>query len=391
LQALVLDSATPVKVPLLNPDKALHCSPSSGPTFGDKEGIHVADLAHISMNSYFQKNSEQLPGTGSQNFRAADVEVFRVMPSDVDRFSLVVPLRNFNQVFELKPDMEGPLMHLCDRYLQDDASFWVEGVREMFADDSTIFPAWSSNSGAVCTMCETPPLLFVKRFGGEQGVISQLTDTFKQQEVKAQIREVVFGVAKRFNSEVASEEWSKTISGTTDGCVVDVVKTDKVTALTNQTVQIFLRYNTEMLENVFQRVDALVGQATLIENCASDRHEIMKKIMELERARDGIMELLCDHAEKREDSELIDLVCTVGTCVVVTKLFRKYGFQNIPRGSVGEVIRIDTAGDPWFHFDNTSVFSRSSTYLCKHQIVGHVCVLTTAKGDRRDDITILEL
>ena len=167
-------------MPQLNPDKALHCSPSNGPTFGDGEGIHVADLANSNTNSYFNTNLEQLPGTESRKFKAQEIEVFRVVPSDVDRFSLVVPLRNFNQIFQLKPDMEGPLMRLCDRYLQDDASFWVEGVQEMFPDDDTIFPVWSScSSYAVATILKAPPLLFVKRFGGEQGVISKLTEIFK--------------------------------------------------------------------------------------------------------------------------------------------------------------------------------------------------------------------
>ena len=374
-------------MPQLNPDKALHCSPSNGPTFGDGEGIHVADLANSNTNSYFNTNLEQLPGTESRKFKAQEIEVFRVVPSDVDRFSLVVPLRNFNQIFELKPDMEGPLMRLCDRYLQDDASFWVEGVQEMFPDDDTIFPVWSSSSKEVQNICETPPLLLVKRFGGEQGVVSKLTDTFKQQEVKTQIREAVSGFAKHFNSEVASAEWPKTITGTTDGCVVDVVKTDRVTALTNQIAQSFLRYNTELLEDVFQRVDALVGQATLIENCANDRLEIMKRITQLERAQDGILELLCEHAEKKEDLELIALVCTVGTCVVVTKGISRNHTTNvydISKGSVGTVISIDNDGDPRFKFDNKPPWP--FPWVKKREIVGHVCVLTTENSS--DSITM---
>jgi len=103
----------------------------------------------------------------------------------------------------------------------------------------------------------------------------------------------------------------------------------------------------------------------------------MKRITQLQRAQDGILELLCEHAEKKEDLELIALVCTVGTCVVVTKgIIRKHTTNDygISKGSVGTVTSIDEEGDPWFKFDAEN----KRSWFNKDEIVGHVCMLTTA-------------
>lgn len=261
----------------------------------------------------------------------------------VNPFSRTAPLRNCNQVFQLKPDMEGPLMRLCDNYLQNDTSFWVKGVQELFPKDVAKPPEeWSSSEAT--KFCQNPPLRLAERFGGEQGVVAQLTDTVKQKQVGKQIREAVSGFARRFSSEIASAEaWPKTL--TPNGVVVEVVKADRVDALTNNIALSFLRFNTEMLEDMYQRVDILVEQANLIENCASERHGIMEKIAQIERAQDGIIELLCEHTKERQELEIIGLVRRVGTCVVVTETYR-----HIPRGTVCRVKSLESNGYPVMDF-----------------------------------------
>jgi len=378
-------NGSPFKMALLNPNKALHCSPADGPTFGAGKQIHIAADANTNTESSTNITPDQLPLgvtpgvniTGSLNFRAEEVEVFEVVRSDDNPFSLAVRPGSFNQVFKLAPDMNGPIMRLCDRYLQHDTSFWVEGVKKLFPKDITESPEWSS-PGAVDIFLRNPPLLLVKRFGGEQGVIAKLTDkdeAFRQQVVHTKIREAVSGFAKRFNSEVASiDAWPKTL--TRDGVVVDVVKTDRVTLLTNEIVLSFLRYNTDMLEGLHQRVDALVREATLIENCASNRQDILQKIVQLERARDGIIELLCEHAQDKEESKHADLGCRVGTCCVVTKTIPKSStpsaqYAEISRGSVVTVYRVGSGGELFLRYG-----SPAREGLAAKNQVGSLHVLT---------------
>jgi len=332
----------PVKMTLSTPDEALSCSPEDGPTFGVGKDIHVyGNTNRVSTNIQL----DQLPPgvtlesniTGCGTCQVQEVEVFRVVRSDIDRFSRVVPLETFNQVFKIKPDMEGPLMRLCDHYLQEDTSFWVKGFQELFTNDIDKVVYESAHPDFL----RCPPLLLAKRFGGleaPEGVIGKLTDRhemFQEQIVRTQIREAVSESVQRFNSEIASvKEWPKTL--TLNGVIVDVVKTDRVTALANEIVLSFLHFNTEMLEGVHQRVHALVGQAKLIENetCACERRKIMNSIMQVKRAQDGIIDLLVEHKQERQESVLAAPVWRVGTCVVVIK---SYG--SVPKGSVGKVCR----------------------------------------------------
>mmetsp|Transcript_16272 Transcript_16272/g.26062 ORF Transcript_16272/g.26062 Transcript_16272/m.26062 type:complete len:1119 (-) Transcript_16272:383-3739(-) len=354
----------PFKMALSN--HLLHCSPAYGPTFGAGGQILllVAADANANTKSYTNIAMDQLPlgvttgaeSIGPLNFEAAEIEVFQVVVSDVTPFSFVVPPGSFNQVFKLAPDMDGPLMHLCDRYLQHNTSFWADSVKELLPTDTTVPPKYSSH-GAVDEFLRNPPLLLFERFGGKNNVIAKLTDeneAFRQQEVHTQIRAAVSGFAKRFNSEVASiDAWPKIL--TQDGVVVDVVKTDRVTSLKNDIVLSFLRYNTDMLESLLQRVDTLVGQATLIENCASNRQDILQKIVQLERARDGIIELLCEHAQGKEESNHADLVCRVGTCCVVIKTLPELStpsaqYAEISRGSVVTVYRVGSCGELFLRY-----------------------------------------
>ena len=372
---------------LLNPDTAMHCYPEEGPSFGDGKQIHVAANANANYTSSTNIDLEHLPPgltpgtnintTGSVNFRAEEVEVFQVVRSDVSLFSLTVRSGSFHEVFMLAPDFDGPLMRLCDPYLQDDTSFWVEGVKELLQSDITESPGCSS-PGAVDEFLQNPPLLLVKRFSGEQGVIAKLTDkdeAFKQQEVKTNIRAAVSGFAKKFHSEVAYiEKWPKTL--TPNGVAVDVVKTDRVTSLTNNIVLSFLRYNTGMLKDFHRRVDALVGRTTLIENCASNRQDILQKIVQLERARDGIMKLLCEHAKDKEQSKHADLVCRVGTCCVVIKTLPKSRtpsaqYAEISRGSVVTVYRVGSCGELFLRYG-----SPAREGLAAKNQVGSLHVLT---------------
>jgi len=360
----VANYGAPFKIALSN--HVLRCSPVDGPTFGAGGQIllHVAADANTNTASSTNIAVGQLPlgvttdakSIGSFKFKAEQIEVFQVLLSDIPPFSFAVLPGSFNQVFKLAPDMDGPLMRLCDRYLQNDTPFWADSVTELLPKDITESPEWSSPD-AVDKFLRDPPLLLVKRFGGEQGVIAKLTDkdeAFRQQEVHTKIRAAVSGFVQRFNSEVASiDEWPKKL--TPDGVVVDVVKTDRVTSLTNDIVLSFLRYNTDMLEGLHQRVDALVRKATLIENCASNRQDILQKIVQLERARDGIIELLCEHAQDKEESKHADLGCRVGTCCVVTKTIPKSStpsaqYAEISRGSVVTVYRVGSCGELFLRY-----------------------------------------
>jgi hypothetical protein len=67
---------------------AIHCHPSSGPTFGNGHDIHVADNCNVNTNSYTRLGHGYMNNTdieeseffsGSKNFKVAEIEVFTII------------------------------------------------------------------------------------------------------------------------------------------------------------------------------------------------------------------------------------------------------------------------------------------------------------------------
>ena len=147
----------PVKLHLKDPNDgcAMQCHISYGPTFGRKEpDFHLSSNAnnctrsHTSLGNTYHLPDGQSPETfftGQRNFQAAEVEVFSVVhavpykgeqgrglvhlnPSG----GLVVPLEQFDRLFDKATDVYTPLVDLCNRTLQDETFSFVEEIRGLF-------------------------------------------------------------------------------------------------------------------------------------------------------------------------------------------------------------------------------------------------------------------
>jgi len=327
---------------------AIFCRTQQGPQFGENPAVSIATRAHIDKKSYAysymhtkQKNQGSTTFYQSvSSFLAAEVEVFRVVLSDG---KLRVPLENFDSVFERVPNMCVHLLDLCTRSLYKDVFFFVKGVRGLFpggkrrlaqksvardamgrvivedglarfewmleeketpiqqSGDVQMIPPWPSSEAQ--EIMDNPPLLLADRFSG---VIDNLVDDVRQRKLVADsliLHSVTRSIAA-FSQEVACvEKWPKAFA--LEGVVVHVVNEDLVSTLTNDIILSFLRYNSSMLREMRAGVHDLVGRTSLQEVCSAQRVEIMARQQALDRAKDGMFELLgIQTPEERQDWEL---------------------------------------------------------------------------------------
>jgi predicted nucleic acid-binding Zn-ribbon protein len=78
----------PMKFSLIQPEHAIRCHPSYGPSFGYGGDIHVANQSDANMNSYtslgtsyanYTGRASNVVFTGAFNFRAKEIEVFEIV------------------------------------------------------------------------------------------------------------------------------------------------------------------------------------------------------------------------------------------------------------------------------------------------------------------------
>ncbi len=138
-----------------------------------------------------------------------------------------------------------------------------------------------------------PPLRLIERF---PNAINEITDEITRDlkpEADKLILDAVTSCVKRFSKEVADvENWSTTMDRLGDGIKVTVVTNERLNKLQEDLSRILLRYNAAMLRKLRARVRQMVERADLIEICAKQRYDVMDRQQVVERATEGVFELI---------------------------------------------------------------------------------------------------
>jgi hypothetical protein len=203
-----------------------------------------------------------------------------------------VPLEHIDQVWELVPDVRTPLLNLVNspQYSFD----WCLSLRDLLCVENqvTVKPEWPSAEAD--QMLKNPPLLLTERFPSVVGgIIDEIKSDLKP-KADALILAAVTRCVQRFSDEVACvEKWRKTSAE--DGVFVEAVTDERLSEFSEELVLSFLRYNGAMLREMRARVRHVVERSSLIESCAEHRRDIISRQRAVERARDGMFELMGVH------------------------------------------------------------------------------------------------
>ena len=232
-------------------------------------------------------------------------------------YTVDVPLERFDQVCERAPDVCTPLMELVNSP-QYSFDAQVECLRNSFLSTNWKQPEWPSKKAD--QVLKNPPLLLVERFSS---VIDDIIDVIKcdlKPKADALILQDVTGCVQRFSDEVARvENWCTTLNKKGDGMSVEVVTGERMQKFAEDLVRHFLRYNAALLREVRARVRQVVEQASLIESCAEQRRAIISRQQAVERAREGVFELIGvrTQEEQAEYWDSIQVIYLKYVCVCV--------------------------------------------------------------------------
>ena len=230
-------------------------------------------------------------------------------------YTVDVPLERFDQVCERAPDVCTPLMELVNSP-QYSFDAQVECLRNQFLLTNWEQPEWPSKKAD--QMLKNPPLLLVERFSS---VIDDIIDVIKcdlKPKADALILQDVTGCVQRFSDEVARvENWCTTLNKKGDGMSVEVVTGERMQKFAEDLVRHFLRYNAALLREVRARVRQVVEQASLIESCAEQRRAIISRQQAVERAREGVFELIGvrTQEEQAEHWDSIQVIYVKYVCI----------------------------------------------------------------------------
>ena len=171
----------------------------------------------------------------------------------------------------------------------------------MFHEDSGVQPAWPSLEAD--ELLKDPPFLLAERF---PAVVDSIVDAMSRDlkaKADALILQDVTECVQRFSDEITRvKTWRQTLEG--KGVLVEVVSAESMCALSEEIVLCFLRSTAAMFRDVRVLVHGLVERSELLETCAQQRADILGRYHAVQRARDGIFELIGLHtAEEREEWE----------------------------------------------------------------------------------------